>query len=106
MPKTFKLCDGLASSVDEDIKTKIIKILFSFNSNSQTVISQRKFQFIQDKQNAPGKSMLIANIHPIQKDLLNYYVSHNPEYTNKKFCKGMSLNLLLLCHDSVSFEWV
>ena len=100
MPKTFKLCDGLASSVNEDIKNQIVKILFGFKSNnSNDVISQRKYQFIQDKQNTPGKSCLMTNTHPIQKGILNYLVGHNPEYTNKKFLYFTNMSGENLCFD-------
>ena len=94
MPKTFKFCDGNATSVCEEYKALIVKTITSFQA-----FNSRRYQFIQDKGNAPGKTLLNSNLHPLQKKTDNYFVSYNPEYTNKKFIYFCTINGVCHCFD-------
>lgn len=100
MTKSFKLCDGMASSVPDDIKSKIITSIFQFKvRNTHSAISQRRYQFIQDKTKASGKPNLLTKSHPIQKQAHGYHVSFNPEYTNKNFLFFTNFENQNKCYD-------
>lgn len=94
MPKSFIFCNGQAQSVLDENKLVALRKI----SNLQA-FSQRRYQFMQDRTSCPGKKLLTSNQHPIQKSASSYFVSYNPERTNKKYLFFLTIDGKEVCYD-------